>query len=159
MKRLMTVFLASALAACATIPSSSEDGGAEVTKVEVESSKWPIPVISHSLRVWCRARWDQRCNYEAPAAITTAIRPGYVHCRTDGTVITANKDAASWWQLDGNRVRVFAAACGGGFVARYGSSIEVVWTTTMVQEGQEKNPLWMCRPETSAALPRHLACL
>jgi len=107
----------------------------------------------------CQADATERCRGEAPAARTATIPPGYAHCRTVGRQLEGpTNTAGSWWWLEGAKIRVFAAACGGPIFDRWGSSVKAEWSTYIVPAGQEHDPANQCSSATEGRMFTRVYC-
>ncbi|WP_147406978.1 hypothetical protein [Pseudomonas sp. 91RF] len=150
MKNLFALSLASLLVAgCQTTP---------ITKV-IPSGDQKIVWQYWNLKISCHADWGHVCEGEAQPQNEAVIPEGFSHCRT---VAQKNSgpagDAGSWWFLDGNRVRVFARACGGAFYDQYSSWIDVNWITYIVRTPSLNDPENNCSSETKGAADYELTC-
>lgn len=142
------------IAGCTTIPVES---GGRVAATTGPSDK--LARLYWDVRIRCDAGWDKKCEGEAWPENEAVIPAGFTHCRTDARKNSGpTNDAGSWWWLDGNRVRVYARACGGPAYYQYHSSIDVNWLTYIVPAGTENHPENNCRPDTKGAADRELLC-
>jgi len=125
------------------------------------------PTDSHTKMAWdfwevrvaCNVSWGEKCEGEASPQNEAVIPDGYSHCRTVAQKHSGpTKDAGSWWWLDGNRVRIYASACGGPITDQYGSWVDVTWKTYIVKTSALNDPKNYCSPEIKGAADYELTC-
>lgn len=156
MKTLFAGLLTCALiSGCHTVPPEVTGGKGDAPPPPGSKIAWQF----WNLRISCNAPWGTKCEGEAKPENEAVIPNGFVHCRTDAVKNSGpNRDAGSWWWLDGNRVRVYARACGGPFYDQYRSWIDVNWITYIVRQGQQTLPENNCRPDTKGAADYETIC-
>lgn len=133
--------IAAVLTGCTTVPQS------EIKQFsQPPHPKWGV-VSNGWTRIWCYVKWGHKCEVEAAPQNEIVIPKGWAHCYTAENRISGPANtASSWWELDGDRVRVYARACGGPFWDQYGSWVDVKWETWIVPAGLVSDPANHCNP-------------
>lgn len=155
-------FVSFIIASCTTYTSVSPEftGASKLVGQSTQAGAKLTETLIWTMTIRCNAEAGRVCGGEAPPNVTATVPNGYVHCRTDGRPLEGpTQIAASWWWLDGPKVRVYARACGGPFYDRYGSTVKAEWTTYMVPAGQEGDPANACRPEVKGYMYTALSCM
>jgi hypothetical protein len=111
------------------------------------------------VRVACNVSWGDKCEGEVSPQNEAVIPDGFSHCRTVAKKNSGpTKDAASWWWLDGNRVRIYTRACGGPIYDQYSSWVDVTWKTYIVRTSSLNDPENNCSPDVKGAADHELIC-
>jgi hypothetical protein len=107
----------------------------------------PKPYLT--CRVRCNANYGQFCSLTSPGCGVPDWPPGAVHCKTvlSKQNIPPTRGAGSSWGVVGRNVLYVATACPGPAWDKWGSSVDVEWSTYLVGEDHLNDPGNGCLPD------------